>query len=56
MGPLAEMARKNMEMWAKMQASMLAAFTPSRPGSQAPGTPPPPRAPPPKPEPGKRRG
>ena len=56
MGPLAEMARKNMEMWAKMQASMLAAFTPSRPGAAAPGTPPPPGAPPPKPEPGKRRG
>jgi polyhydroxyalkanoate synthesis repressor PhaR len=27
-GPLAEMAQQNMEMWAKMQASMLAAFTP----------------------------
>lgn len=51
MGPIAEMARQNMEMWAKMQASMLAAFTPSSaPGAAgAPGTPP-------KPEPGKRRG
>ena len=29
MAPLAEMARQNMEMWAKMQASMLSAFTPS---------------------------
>jgi hypothetical protein len=28
MAPVAEMARQNMEMWAKMQASMLAAFTP----------------------------
>ena len=28
MAPLAEMARQNMEMWAKLQASMLAAFTP----------------------------
>jgi hypothetical protein len=29
MAPLAEMARQNMEMWAKMQASMLSAFTPA---------------------------
>jgi polyhydroxyalkanoate synthesis repressor PhaR len=29
MAPLAEMARQNMEMWAKLQASMLAAFTPA---------------------------
>jgi polyhydroxyalkanoate synthesis repressor PhaR len=28
MGPIAEMARQNMEMWARMQASMLSAFTP----------------------------
>ena len=28
MAPIAEMARQNMETWAKMQASMLAAFTP----------------------------
>jgi polyhydroxyalkanoate synthesis repressor PhaR len=36
MAPLAEMARQNMEMWAKLQASMLAAFTPAAaPGSDA---------------------
>jgi len=29
MAPIAEMARQNMEMWAKMQASMLSAFTPA---------------------------
>ena len=29
MAPIAEMARQNMEMWAKMQASMLSAFTPT---------------------------
>jgi len=28
MAPIAEMARSNMEMWARMQASMLSAFTP----------------------------
>jgi polyhydroxyalkanoate synthesis repressor PhaR len=33
MAPLAEMARQNMEMWAKMQASMLSAFSP--PGGPA---------------------
>jgi len=33
MAPLAEMARQNMEMWAKMQASMLSAFTPAAGGS-----------------------
>jgi polyhydroxyalkanoate synthesis repressor PhaR len=27
MAPMAEMARQNMEMWAKMQASMLSAFS-----------------------------
>ena len=49
MAPVAEMARQNMEMWAKMQASMLAAFTsPTAPGAAAGA--------PPKPEPGKRRG
>ena len=32
MAPLAEMARQNMEMWAKLQASMLAAFTPAAAG------------------------
>src|SRR5579862_5271198 len=35
MAPIAEMARQNMEMWAKMQASMLSAFTPA-PSSAAP--------------------
>src|SRR5579862_7626849 len=35
MAPLAEMTRQNMEMWAKMQASMLSAFSP--PGSAAGG-------------------
>jgi len=47
MAPVAEMARQNMEMWAKMQASMLSAFAPSAPGAPAdkPG----------KPEGGKRR-
>ncbi|TLZ19014.1 MAG: polyhydroxyalkanoate synthesis repressor PhaR, partial [Gammaproteobacteria bacterium] len=49
MAPIAEMARQNMEMWAKMQASMLSAFTPT-PDSGAAGTPPP------KPETPKRRG
>ena len=29
MAPVAEMARQNMEMWSRMQASMLSAFTPS---------------------------
>ena len=28
MAPMADLARQNMEMWAKMQASMLSAFTP----------------------------
>ena len=50
MAPIAEMARQNMEMWSKMQASMLSAF-----GSQADspaGDKERERAP----EPGKRRG
>ncbi len=34
MAPMAEMARQNMEMWAKMQASMLSAFSP--PAAAAP--------------------
>ena len=48
MAPLAEMTRQNMEMWAKMQASMLSAFSPGSPAADAdkPTTPPP----------GKRRG
>ncbi len=45
MAPVAEMARQNMEMWAKMQASMLSAFTPApAPGATSS-----------KPETGKRR-
>ena len=48
MAPLAEMTRQNMEMWAKMQASMLSAFspTPSAAEAEKPANPPP----------GKRRG
>jgi polyhydroxyalkanoate synthesis repressor PhaR len=48
MAPIAEMARQNMEMWAKMQASMLSAFTPTAApaGTAAPS----------KPDSGKRRG
>ena len=48
MAPIAEMARQNMEMWAKMQASMLSAFTPT----PAPAA----TAAPSKPDSGKRRG
>ena len=48
MAPIAEMARQNMEMWAKMQASMLSAFTPTA----APAG----DAAPPKADSGKRRG
>jgi len=48
MAPLAEMTRQNMEMWAKMQASMLSAFSPT-PAAGAADKP----APPPQ---GKRRG
>lgn len=41
MAPLAEMTRQNMEMWAKMQASMLSAFSPTSPAAEAdkPSTP-----------------
>jgi polyhydroxyalkanoate synthesis repressor PhaR len=48
MAPIAEMARQNMEMWAKMQASMLSAFSPSATpgGAEKSG----------KTDPGKRRG
>lgn len=37
--PLADLTRQNMELWTRMQASMLAAFNPSgsAPGSSAPG-------------------
>jgi polyhydroxyalkanoate synthesis repressor PhaR len=42
MAPLAEMTRQNMEMWAKMQASMLSAFspTPAAGAAEKPATPP----------------
>ena len=55
MAPLAEMARQNMEMWAKMQASMLSAFSPQAnadKGSDKPEKPDKPA----RPEPGRRRG
>ena len=48
MAPLAEMTRQNMEMWAKMQASMLSAFSPGQTAADTDK----PSAPPP----GKRRG
>jgi polyhydroxyalkanoate synthesis repressor PhaR len=57
MAPLAEMTRQNMEMWAKMQASMLSAFsTPAAPadkGERAEKADKPEK--PPRPEPGRRR-
>ena len=34
MAPIAEMARQNMEMWAKMQASMLSSFAPGTPADK----------------------
>lgn len=36
MAPMADLARQNMELWAKMQASMLSAFTPGAPASAEP--------------------
>jgi polyhydroxyalkanoate synthesis regulator protein len=57
MAPLAEMARQNMEMWAKMQASMLSAFSPQSTtdkGERAENPEKPEK--PPRPEPGRRRG
>ena len=53
MAPLAEMARQNMDMWARMQASMLSAFTPppAHAAAGAAGAEKPARS-----EPGKRRG
>jgi polyhydroxyalkanoate synthesis repressor PhaR len=59
MAPIAEMARQNMEMWARMQASMLSAFTPPGGPSAAEKSDKPDREKPDKPprsEPGKRRG
>jgi polyhydroxyalkanoate synthesis repressor PhaR len=48
MAPLADMARQNMELWAKMQASMLSSFTPPTPAPSTGPEKPKPRA-------GKRR-
>ena len=48
LAPMADLARQNMELWAKMQASMLSSFTPPSP---APG----PTEPPPKQRSGRRR-
>jgi polyhydroxyalkanoate synthesis repressor PhaR len=48
MAPMADFARQNMELWAKMQTSMLSAFTPQAPA-------PPPEEPQPKPRARKRR-
>jgi polyhydroxyalkanoate synthesis repressor PhaR len=59
MAPLAEMARQNMEMWARMQASMLSAFTPpAAPGPERAEKPEKPEKPerPGRSEPGRRRG
>jgi hypothetical protein len=55
MAPLAEMARQNMEMWAKMQASMLSAFSPATTADKGAEKPEKPEKPP-RPEPGRRRG
>lgn len=52
MAPMADLARQNMELWAKMQASMLSAFTPQASG---PGPGPSPEGPQPKPRARKRR-
>jgi polyhydroxyalkanoate synthesis regulator protein len=48
MAPLAELARQNMELWAKMQASMMSAFNPHGAPQDEDKTP--------KGAPGKRRG
>jgi len=46
LAPLAEMTRQNMEMWTRMQATMMAALSPQGAGHApaAPGTPPGPEA------------
>jgi polyhydroxyalkanoate synthesis repressor PhaR len=44
LAPMADLARQNMEMWAKMQASMLSAFTPAEPAPQPEEPQPTPRA------------
>jgi hypothetical protein len=36
LAPFNELARQNMELWARMQASMLAAFTPAATAAAAP--------------------
>jgi polyhydroxyalkanoate synthesis repressor PhaR len=38
LAPMADMARQNMELWAKMQASMLSAITPTGSAERSPGT------------------
>lgn len=38
MAPMADLARQNMELWAKMQASMLSAFTPGEPANTEPSS------------------
>ena len=40
LAPVANMARQNMELWAKMQASMLSAFTPATHPPEGPPEPP----------------
>jgi len=57
MAPIAEMARQNMEMWAKMQASMLSAFSPQSGSAEKGERPERAEKPekPPRPEPGRRR-
>jgi hypothetical protein len=40
MAPMAEFARQNLEQWSKIQASMLAAFAPPRPGPAPTDSPP----------------
>ena len=41
LAPLAELTRQNMEMWARLQASMLSAVTPRPSGAPGPEAPPP---------------
>jgi polyhydroxyalkanoate synthesis repressor PhaR len=43
MAPMADMARQNLELLAKMQASMFSAFTPAAPPPPGPAEPPPKR-------------
>lgn len=39
MAPMADLARQNMELWAKLQASMLSTFSPGTPSTQKPAEP-----------------